>query len=301
MAAMQHVLVLIAAPRLQPLDDSMVATAIEAMRAAGATVGAPRWLAPEEAAELGFAGAAPAVRGAVERALAGRPVDVAALPAENRRKRLLIADMDSTIVENETLDELAEAAGVGERVAAITLRSMRGEIDFTAALRERVAMLAGLEAAALERTAARIRVMPGAATLVRTMRRAGAYTALVSGGFRCFTSKVRARVGFDFDEANDLLLQDDRLTGRVVEPIIDRDGKRATLERLVAARRIALADCLAVGDGANDLAMIEAAGLGVAYHAKPIVAAAAAVRIDHADLTGLLYAQGYTRAEFVTA
>jgi phosphoserine phosphatase len=175
---------------------------------------------------------------------------------------------------------------------------MRGEIDFSAALRERVTMLAGLEAAALERTAARIRIMAGAETLVRTMRRAGAFTALVSGGFRFFTGRVRARVGFDVDEANDLLLADGRLTGRVAEPIINRDGKRAALERMAAARQVMLADCVAVGDGANDLAMIEAAGLGIAYRAKPVVAAAAGVRLDHADLTGLLYVQGYSKAEF---
>ena len=300
MAAMQNVLVLIAAPHLQPLDDSMVATAIEAMRAADARVDAPRWLAPNEAAELGFDGEPARMRGAVERQFEGWPVDVAVLPASDRRKRLLIADMDSTIIENETLDELAEEAGVGARVARITARSMRGEIDFTDALRERVAMIEGLDVAALARTAARIRITPGAATLVRTMRRAGAYAALVSGGFRFFTAQVRAAVGFDWDEANDLDIRDGRLTGRVVEPVINRDGKRSALERLAAARGIGLTDCLAVGDGANDLAMIEAAGLGVAYHAKPIVAAAAAVRVDHADLTALLFVQGYARPEFVT-
>jgi phosphoserine phosphatase len=300
MAAMQNVLVLIAVPHLQPLDDSMVATAIEAMRATGADVEAARWLAPSEAAELAFDGDPRRVRGAVERRFEGWPVDVAALPQSDRRKRLLIADMDSTIIENETLDELAEEAGVGEQVAGITARSMRGEIDFAAALRERVAMIAGLDVAALARTAARVRVTSGAETLVRTMRRAGAYTALVSGGFRFFTAGVRATIGFDWDEANDLDTRDGRLTGRLVEPVINRDGKRSALERLAAARRIGLADCLAVGDGANDLAMIEAAGLGIAYHAKPIVAAAAAVRVDHADLTALLFVQGYARTEFVT-
>jgi len=303
MAAMQNVLVLITAPHRQPLDDSMVATAIEAMRAAGARLDtrrdATRWLAPEEAAELPFDGAPAHMRGAVERALEGWPVDVAVVPATNRRKRLLIADMDSTIIENETLDELAAEAGVGDRVAPITARSMRGEIDFTEALRERVAMIEGLGLDALERTAARVRVTPGAATLVRTMRRAGAYTALVSGGFRFFTGRVRAAVGFDCDEANDLEMANERLTGRVIEPVINRDGKRAALERLAAAHRIMLADCLAVGDGANDLALIEAAGLGIAYHAKPIVAAAADVRVDHADLTALLFVQGYAKTEFV--
>jgi len=299
MAAMQNVLVLIAAPHRQPLDDSMVATAIDAVRAAGARTDATRWLAPDEAAELPFDGEPTRMRSAVERALEGWPVDVAVVPAGNRRKRLLIADMDSTIIENETLDELAVEAGVGERVAQITARSMRGEIDFTGALRERVAMIEGLGLDALERTAARVRVTPGAATLVRTMRHAGAFTALVSGGFRFFTGRIRAAVGFDWDEANDLEIHNARLTGRVVEPVVNRDGKRTALERLAAARRIGRADCLAVGDGANDLAMIDAAGLGVAYHAKPVVAAAADVRIEHADLTALLFVQGYAKAEFV--
>ncbi|HUA51250.1 MAG TPA: phosphoserine phosphatase SerB, partial [Candidatus Sulfotelmatobacter sp.] len=293
---MQNVLVLIAAPHRQPLDDSMAATAIDAMRAAGARTDAMRWLAPDEAAELPFDGEPTRMRSAVERALEGWPVDVAVVPAGNRRKRLLIADMDSTIIENETLDELAAEAGVGERVAQITARSMRGEIDFTSALRERVAMIQGLGLDALERTAARVRVTPGAATLVRTMRHAGAFTALVSGGFRFFTGRIRTAVGFDWDEANDLEIHDARLTGRVVEPVVNRDGKRTALERLAAAHRIEPTDCLAVGDGANDLAMIDAAGLGVAYHAKPVVAAAADVRIEHADLTALLFVQGYTKA-----
>lgn len=299
MAAMQNVLVLIAAPHRQPLDDSMVATASEAMRAAGIEVAAPRWLAPDEAAELAFDGALAHARSAVERIVEGWPVDVAALPVAARRKRLLIADMDSTIIENETLDELADKAGIGEEVARITARSMRGEIDFVAALRERVAMIAGLGVEALERTAAGIRLTPGAETLVRTMREAGAFTALVSGGFRFCTTRVRAAVGFDWDEANDLEIAGGTLTGRLIEPIVNRDGKRVALERLASAQGIDLAECLAVGDGANDLAMIEAAGLGVAYHAKPIVAAAADVRIDHADLTALLFVQGYSRSEFV--
>ncbi|MBI3516947.1 MAG: phosphoserine phosphatase SerB [Proteobacteria bacterium] len=298
---MPDVLVLIAAPRAQPLDHSTLATAIEAMRGVGARIESPRWLAPGEAVDLMFDGAPTAIAAAVAGMLAGRAIDVATVPAAGRRKRLLIADMDSTIIENETLDELADAAGVGARVAAITARSMRGEIDFADALRERVAMLAGLEVAALARTAARMRLSPGAETLVRTMRRAGATTALVSGGFRFCTDLVRARVGFDLDQANDLALSHGRLTGKVVEPVLDGAAKLAALQRLAAQCNLTPADCLAVGDGANDLPMVEAAGLGVAYRGKPILAATAAVRIDHADLTALLYLQGYTKAEFVTA
>ncbi len=298
MRAMQQTLVLIAAPHRQALDDSMVAAAIEAARAAGGAAGAPRWLAPGEAAELDVAGEPARLRAAADGVRARLAIDVALVPAANRKKRLLIADMDSTMIENETLDELAEEAGIGERIAAITARSMRGEIDFADALRERVAMLAGLEVGALDRTAARIRPTAGAATVVRTMRAAGAFTALVSGGFKFCTALVRARLGFDVDDANDLQIENGRLTGALVEPVLDRDAKRAALERFAAARGITAADCLAVGDGANDMAMLETAGLGVAYRGKPIVAAAAGVRIDHADLTALLYLQGYTKAEF---
>jgi phosphoserine phosphatase len=301
MPAMQNVLVLIAAPRAQPLDHSTLASAIEAARGAGAKLESPRWLAPGEAVELVFDGAPAPVATAVAGALPDRAIDVAVVPAAGRRKRLLVADMDSTIIENETLDELAEEAGLGARIAAITARSMRGEIDFADALRERVAMLAGLEVAALARTAARMRVSAGAETVVRTMRRAGAITALVSGGFRFCTELVRARLGFDLDQANDLVLSHGRLTGKVVEPVLDGAAKRAALERLAAQRDLTPADCLAVGDGANDLAMVRAAGLGVAYRGKPILAAAAAVRLDHADLTGLLYLQGYAKSEFARA
>jgi phosphoserine phosphatase len=298
MRAMQQILVLIGAPRRQALDDSTVAAAIEAARAAGAEVGVLRWLAEGEAAEIAVAGEPARLRAAADRLRLARPVDAAVVAAANRRKRLLIADMDSTIIENETLDELAEEAGIGAAVAAITARSMRGEIDFAAALRERVAMLDGLDAGALDRTAARIRISPGAETLVRTMRAAGAFTALVSGGFKFCTAPVRARLGFDVDEANDLAIAAGRLTGALVEPVLDRNAKRAALERFAAAHGITPADCLAVGDGANDMAMIEAAGLGVAYRGKPIVAAAADARIDHGDLTALLYLQGFSKAEF---
>jgi phosphoserine phosphatase len=298
MRAMQQVLVLIAAPSRQALDDSTLAVASEAMRRDGATLGAARWLAAGEAAELALDGDPARLRAAADRLRVARAIDVAVLPAANRRKRLLIADMDSTMIENETLDELAEEAGLGERIAAITARSMRGEIDFAAALRERVAMLKGLEAGALDRTAARIRPTAGAETVVRTMRAAGAFTALVSGGFKFCTGPVHTRLGFDVHDANDLVIADGALTGALVEPVLDQNAKRVALERFAASRGITPADCLAVGDGANDLAMLGAAGLGVAYRGKPIVAAAADARIDHGDLTALLYLQGYTKAEF---
>lgn len=296
---MQNVLVLIAARHRQPLDRSTADAAIDAMRSAGARVGAQRWLAPGEAVDLPFDGDSACTRDVVAHLFRGEPIDVVTVPAAGRRKRLLIADMDSTILENETLDELAAFAGVGERVAAITARSMRGEIDFAGALRERVAMLEGLDAGALERTAEGLRVMPGAAALIATMRAGGAYTALVSGGFRYFTGLICDRLGFDHHESNELIVADGRLTGRVGEPIVDRDGKLRALERLAAKQGIPLSDCLAVGDGANDLAMIGAAGLGVAYHAKPVVAAAADARLDHTDLTALLYIQGYTESELI--
>lgn len=226
-------------------------------------------------------------------------LDAVVTPDTNRRKRLLIADMDSTIVTGETLDELAVYAGVGDQVAAITRRSMNGELDFAAALRERVALLKDLPVEALQRTWANVRLTPGAQALVHTMRAHGAQTALVSGGFTWFTERVAALCGFQHHRANTLLHTGAALTGTVGEPILDRSAKLATLNELAAAYRLTLDDCLALGDGANDLDMIQAAGLGVAYHAKPIVAQAASARIDHADLRALLYIQGYTQAEIV--
>ncbi len=235
---------------------------------------------------------------ALAAALEAAPVDAVVTQAEGRRKRLLIADMDSTIVTSETLDELAVHAGVGAHVAAITRRSMNGEIDFAAALRERVALLRGMKLEALEATWAATRLTPGARELVATMRAHGAATALVSGGFTWFTGRVAAALGFDQHRANVLLDDGAALLGTVAEPILDRDAKLVALREMAEARGLALQDCLAVGDGANDLAMIRAAGLGVAYHAKPIVAADARARIEHADLRALLFMQGYRADEF---
>jgi phosphoserine phosphatase len=256
------------------------------------------WLAKGVAGDLATDLPPPEAEQRVRGALAGAPVDVVAQAATGRRKRLLVADMESTIIENEMLDELAEELGLRERIAAITARAMRGELDFEGALRERVAMLAGLEIAALERAQEKIRIMPGARALVATMRAGGAYCALVSGGFDYYTAIVRAELGFDYDQANRLGVRDGKLSGEVIPPILGRDAKRAALERLARERGIEVCHAITVGDGANDLDMLAAAGTGVAFRAKPLVAEAARARIDHGDLTALLYIQGYRRDEF---
>ena len=254
----------------------------------------PVILSPGEAADIPNV-AADMVH-AARAALEGAPVDVLVMRERGRRKRLLVADMDSTIVTGETLDELAAFAGLGEQVAAITRRSMNGEIDFREALRARVAMLKGLELSALEATWRGVKLTPGARTLVATMRAHGAHTSLVSGGFTYFTSRVADLCGFATSSANRLLDDGVRLTGEVAEPILDRDAKLATLHTLSRAAGLRLASCLAVGDGANDLAMLKAAGAGIAFRAKPVVAAEIVNRIDCADLRAVLFAQGYTAA-----
>ena len=293
---MSHVLTLVAAPG--GLPRVLLPALADALRRLGAEPGAPDWLAEAEAADLPFSGLAPEqAAAAVLAALGGAPVDAIAQGAANRRKRLLIADMDSTIVRGETLDELAAFAGFGEQVAAITRRSMNGELDFAASLRARVALLRGLDLGALEATWARTALMPGARALVRTMRAAGAHCALASGGFTFFTARVAALCGFSSHHANVLLDDGAALTGAVAEPVFDRDGKLRTLTRLCAELGVPMREAVAVGDGANDLAMLGAAGLGVAFRAKPVVASASRARVDHADLRALLYAQGYRAAE----
>jgi phosphoserine phosphatase len=237
---------------------------------------------------------------ALRAALNGKPIDAIVTKSRGRRKALLLADMDSTIVEGETLDELAGFAGIGDKIAAITRRAMNGELDFKAAVHERVAMLKGLDLDALEKTWQRLRLRSGAHELVATMRARGALTALVSGGFSFFTGKVTTELGFDVQRSNVLLDDGSALTGEVGEPILDRDSKLAALIELAAQRGVKLHATLAVGDGANDLDMIRAAGLGVAFHAKPIVANEARARVDHADLRALLFAQGYPASAFVT-
>lgn len=241
------------------------------------------------------------VRAAAEAALADRPIDICVQPWNGRKKRLLIADMDSTIIGCECIDELADFAGVKDQVSAITERAMRGELDFEAALRERVAMLKGLPLADLQRAYdERVRLNPGARTLVRTMTANGARAFLVSGGFNFFTSRVAQAAGFQANRANTLVEAGDLLAGTVGEPILGREAKLAALREEAATLGLDMSATLAIGDGANDLAMIEAAGLGVAYRAKPIVAAQADAKVDHADLTAVLHFQGYAASEFVT-
>jgi phosphoserine phosphatase len=225
--------------------------------------------------------------------------DAAILPVANRRKRLFVADMDSTMIEQECIDELAAFVGLKEHVANITERAMRGEIEFAPALRERVALLKDLPATVVDDVLQKtIRLTPGGRSLVMTMKKHGAYTCLVSGGFTVFTSKIAAKIGFDENRGNRLVVEGGKFSGKVEEPILGSEAKLASLKELAASRHIGLEDALAVGDGANDLPMLRAAGLGVAYRAKPAVAAAADIQIERGDLTALLYLQGYRREEF---
>jgi phosphoserine phosphatase len=261
----------------------------------------PDWLAPDRACDLLLSSNdGDAAESQTREAIGRAAIDVVVQQIAGRRKRVLVADFESTVIENEMLDELADFVGLRAHVAAITKRAMNGELDFAAALAERVALLKGLPEAVLDQAAARIRPMPGARELLATARAAGVRTALVSGGFTVFAAGVAAELGFDRLVANRLEIVGGRIAGTVAKPIVTRESKRETLLALAAEAAIPLSATLAVGDGANDLAMIEAAGLGVAFHAKPAVAAAARWRIDHADLTALLFAQGYRATEIVT-
>lgn len=283
------------------LDDAALARA----RAALPAPGLPVWLDPGRAADIPFTAAPDADQRALAETLrAALPgTDAVVQPSEGRRKKLFLADMDSTMIGQECIDELADYAGLKAHVAAITERAMRGEIAFEPALRERVALLEGLKVSVIDEVLRdRIRLTPGARALVRTMRANGAHTALVSGGFTLFTDRVAAMIGFNENRANSLTLIDGhRLAGTVAEPIFGRDAKRAALLELRQEFGLTKEQTMAVGDGANDLDMIAEAGLGVAYHAKPKVAEAAPARIEHGDLTALLYIQGYRRDEFVEA
>jgi phosphoserine phosphatase len=295
---MENVLTLMAPA--DGLDDSMLNRVRSALKDLGADTLSPSWLSKGRAADIPFELLAPGQADAVAHSvLNGAAIDVVAQEAANRRKKLLVADMDSTMVIGETLDELAAFAGLKEHIAAITARAMNGEIDFKAALRERVGLLKGLSADSLQKTFDQMEYTPGAEKLVATMRANGAFAVLVSGGFRFFTSRVREHCGFDRDLANEMEIIDGQLTGAVFDPILDRTTKVETLLAVAAERSLPLALSMAVGDGANDLEMIHAAGLGVAFHAKPVVAAEARARIDHNDLTALLYLQGYTDSDIV--
>lgn len=269
------------------------------------------WLAPGVALDIAFLieDAEPSempallkdMAGDLRDIIGGESIDVVLQPQDNRRKKLLVADMDSTMIEQECIDELADFAGVKDRVAAITGRAMRGELAFEPALRERVALLKGLPVSIIGRIIdERIKLTPGGPALVATMRAHGAYTCVVSGGFTAFTVRLAAMMGFDEQRANTLLTDaQGNLTGEVAEPILGREAKLETLVGLREKLKICHEETLAVGDGANDVPMVKEAGLGVAFHGKPALAGIADVRIDHGDLTALLYAQGYRREEFV--
>ena len=298
---MTHVATLVANPA-QRMPDDFALRAARALPGAGA---GRRWLDPGIAVDIRFTPDGEAdnriLADRVRAALGGAPIDVVVQKAAGRRKRLFVADMDSTMIGQECVDELADFVGQKARVAAITERAMRGEIEFAPALRERVALLAGLPAAVVDEVIEkRITLTPGGRALVQTMRRHGAHTCLVSGGFTVFTARIAALIGFDEDRGNRLNIGNDgRFSGSVAEPVLGRDAKLETLKELRTRFGLARDETLVAGDGANDLLMIGDAGLGVAYRAKPLVAEAAAARIDHGDLTALLYAQGYRGEEFV--
>ncbi len=286
------------------LSETEIAAARHALSALGANAAAAEWLADGEAADLIFGDIDPdQADAAIRRALNGAPVDCIAQPLENRRKRLLIADMESTIIEQEMLDEIADLRGIKPQIAEITARAMNGEIDFVGALNARVALLAGLPESEIEALMARITFMSGAKALIGTMRANGARTLLVSGGFTLFADRVAATLGFDLVSANVLEFSgvpgERVLTGKVVPPVRDRADKLEKLTEQAGRYHIPLTETIAVGDGANDVPMLLAAGLGVAFHAKPAVKQAVRARVDHAGLAALLYAQGYRAADFV--
>ncbi len=294
---MELVLTLIAGVAAR-LDDEAVGAAADGLQRAGAAVAAPDWLAPQKACDLAFSGLSPAR--AVEVAtgtVADAAIDLAVLPAADRRKSLLIADMDMTVITHETLDEIAIEAGIGDRVAAITRRAMNGEIDFGEALVERVALLRGQPAEILDRVLDHTQLTRGAKSLVRTMSAHGATCLLISGGFTHFTEVVAPAAGFHGSEGNRLEVVDGTLTGRVVGRIVDRNRKVEVLEHWRSSLGLDRQQTLAVGDGANDLPMLLSAGIGVAYRAKPIVRQQAPAKIDHGDLAALLYLQGYRETE----
>lgn len=296
---MTHVATFVSDPARPTLNEAILRRAAQCLPAAQS----PRWLDDSIAADIEFtpspANDDRAISTALREALAGMPIDFILQAAATRRKKLFVADMDSTMIRQECIDELADFVGLKPHVAAITERAMLGEIAFEPALRERVALLRGLSADVITKVIGeRITLMPGAKTLVQTMRAQGAYTALVSGGFTLFAQEIAAMIGFDTFRANVLIVENGQLTGHVSEPIFGKSAKLDALDFFRAAQGLSKHETLAVGDGANDIDMLLQAGLGIAFHAKPAVAAAAHARLDHADLTALLYAQGYRRAEF---
>ncbi len=297
---MVYVLSLIAAPLRDPLSASSVERAQRALDAAGANSGAADWLSPEEACDIPFEGAPEPALARARETLADASIDVNVVANDLRRKKLLVADMDSTLIEQECLDELAAEIGMRAEVSAITERAMRGEIPFEPALRERVTLLKGLATDIVAKIlTSRIAIMDGAVVLVATMRASGAHTVLVSGGFTAFAEPIGRSIGFHEHRANALLSEAGHFTGLLAEPVLGREAKEAALLEIAVRLGLEPAQTLAVGDGANDIGMVRRAGLGVAYRAKPALRAEADATIDHADLTGLLFLQGFRREEFV--
>jgi phosphoserine phosphatase len=290
-----------------PANPALDSTIVDGALAVLPSPGSAQWLFDEVAVDIAFDSPIrspdqiKAIETRLQQARGDLPIDIVVQPVAARRKKLFLADMDSTMIGQECIDELADFAGLKAHVAGITERAMRGEIEFEPALRERVALLKDLPVGVVDEVLAkRITPTPGSRELVMTMRANGAYTCLISGGFTLFTNAVAAKIGFQENRANELMVRDGKFTGEVAEPILGRAAKLATLIELRESFDFDEIDTLVTGDGANDLGMIQAAGLGVAYHAKPAVAVAAAARIDYGDLTALLYAQGYRREEFVS-
>ena len=286
-----------------PANPALDSTVLDGARAILPLAGPARWLFDEVAADIPFGDGSEDIAATAKRLRAARedlPIDIVVQRAIARRKKLFLADMDSTMIAQECIDELADFVGLKAHVAAITERAMRGEIEFEPALRERVALLKGLSIDVVDKVIQeRITLTPGGRELVATMRAHGAWTCLISGGFTLFTQAIAAKIGFQENRGNQLIVRDGKLTGEVTEPILGRAAKLDTLIELREAADLDNIDTLVVGDGANDLGMIQEAGLGVAFHAKPAVATTAAARIDYGDLTALLYAQGFKREEFV--
>ncbi|MGB0694284.1 MAG: phosphoserine phosphatase SerB [Rhodospirillaceae bacterium] len=298
---MECVATLIAAPGDPVLSsyDAGFRDLRKALEAAGAETGPPVVLSSGEAMDLPIWELAPDLAGAVIlKTLGDQPVDVLVQPVANRRKRLLVADMDSTIVTGETLDDLAAHAGLKDKIAAITARAMNGELDFEAALRERVGMLKGLPLTAVSETLQEVALTPGAKTAIQTLAADGCHCLLVSGGFTLFTEEIARQCGFHGNKANQLGLDDNALSGEVIPPIVTKDTKLETLMTEAGRLGLSMDQTAAIGDGANDLPMIKAAALGVAWRAKPVVRAEARFALDHGDLTGLLFAMGYPRDAF---
>ena len=296
---MQHVLVFSTSAPQNTLTDEMIGDLLDRV-GLPATTSPPDWLAPGQAAEIPLAdGAAPGITALRRAGEAGR-IDINVVALENRRKKLLIADMDSTIITDESLDEMAALAGLGEAVAAISVRSMNGELDFEAALDERVAMFAGQPANLFESILAATQLTAGARTLVQTMRTHRAHCYLVSGGFNPVADRIAERCGFHAAHANDMTISDDVIIGTVKKPVLGRESKAQLLAHYCAEHTLAASDAAAIGDGANDMTVLQAAGMGVAFAGKDVLRAAIDLQLNHTDLTGLLFLQGYHKADFIT-